>query len=206
MRHGDIWRGIDLLAQKHGLSASGLAKRAGLDPTAFNPSKRRHRDGRPRWLSTESLARVLDAVGEDLSAFAALMTGRAAAALPLVTQEALAAADDLARLGEASAAEAPRVNLLSDAAAATCFVVEMTSDAFAPIYARGDRLVLTSGTPLKAGDRVIAKRHGEALLLGAVHLQATGEVELRGLLHDGDVTSVDARKTDWIARILWASP
>ena len=38
----------DTLAAENGLSASGLAKRSGLDPTTFNPSKRRMPDGDPR--------------------------------------------------------------------------------------------------------------------------------------------------------------
>ena len=40
LRHKDIWRAIDRLAEKHGLSPSGLARRSGLDPTTFNKSKR----------------------------------------------------------------------------------------------------------------------------------------------------------------------
>src|SRR5215217_7288794 len=58
MRHDDIWRAIDALAAEHGLSASGLARRAGLDATAFNPSKRIGGDGRARWPSTESMEPV----------------------------------------------------------------------------------------------------------------------------------------------------
>ena len=46
MKHEDIWRAIDTLAAENGLSASGLAKRSGLDPTTFNPSKRCMPDGR----------------------------------------------------------------------------------------------------------------------------------------------------------------
>lgn len=61
--HADIWSLIDTLAARHGLSPSGLAKKAGLDPTTFNKSKRFSADGRPRWPSTESLAKVLDATG-----------------------------------------------------------------------------------------------------------------------------------------------
>ena len=61
MRHDDIWRALDALAAEHGLSASGLARKAGLDPTAFNPSKRIGADGRARWPSTESVAKVLNA-------------------------------------------------------------------------------------------------------------------------------------------------
>ncbi len=53
LSHERVWAAIDALAERHSLSASGLAKRAGLDSTAFNKSKRRSNDGRPRWPSTE---------------------------------------------------------------------------------------------------------------------------------------------------------
>src|SRR3712207_799898 len=75
MRHDDIWRAIDALAAEHGLSASGLARRAGLDATAFNPSKRIGGGGRARWPSPESVARVLAATGTGIAAFASLVTG-----------------------------------------------------------------------------------------------------------------------------------
>ena len=75
MRHDDIWRAIDALAAENGLSASGLARRAGLDATAFNPSKRIGGDGRARWPSTESVAKVLAATGTGIEAFASLVTG-----------------------------------------------------------------------------------------------------------------------------------
>src|SRR5271155_4913347 len=75
MKHDDIWRALDTLAAENGLSASGLAKRAGLDPTTFNPSKRRMPDGRARWPSTESLAKGLNATGAELEGFTALVTG-----------------------------------------------------------------------------------------------------------------------------------
>src|SRR5262249_372910 len=74
MKHDDIWRALDTLAAENGLSASGLARRAGLDPTTFNPSKRRMQDGRARWPSTESVAKVLEATGASLEAFTALVS------------------------------------------------------------------------------------------------------------------------------------
>src|SRR5688500_1205906 len=80
VRHDDIWRAIDALAAENGLSASGLARKAGLDPTAFNPSKRIGGDGRARWPSTESINKVLAAVSSSWNAFAALVGG--AQALP----------------------------------------------------------------------------------------------------------------------------
>lgn len=72
MTHSDVWRAIDLLAAQNGLSTSELARRAGLDQTAFAESKRR-RDGRSRWPSTESLSRILQATDSSISQFSALL-------------------------------------------------------------------------------------------------------------------------------------
>lgn len=80
MRHEDIWRAIDTLAAERGLSASGLARRAGLDATTFNQSKRATPDGRARWPSTESVSKVLGATDATLEEFASLVSG--ARALP----------------------------------------------------------------------------------------------------------------------------
>lgn len=72
LTHDTIWQALDKLAQSRGYSPSGLAKKAGLDPTTFNKSKRRSADGKPRWPSTESLAKVLDVTGASLSEFVGL--------------------------------------------------------------------------------------------------------------------------------------
>src|SRR3546814_15377837 len=81
LRHADIWKAIDRLAAKHGLSASGLARRAGLDPTTFNKSKRVGPDGRLRWPSTESVSKILEATGEPMGGFLALIGERARSGL-----------------------------------------------------------------------------------------------------------------------------
>lgn len=60
LSHASIWKAIDALASRHDISPSGLAKLAGLDPTTFNPSKRFKPNGKPRWPSTESIAKILD--------------------------------------------------------------------------------------------------------------------------------------------------
>lgn len=70
LTHAWIWAALDQLAANHNLSPSGLARLAGLDPTAFNRSKRVTGEGRLRWPSTESLAKVLDATGTSLNDFA----------------------------------------------------------------------------------------------------------------------------------------
>jgi len=51
LTHNQIWTAIDRLAARAKLSPSGLAKKAGLDPTTFNKSKRVTPEGRQRWPS-----------------------------------------------------------------------------------------------------------------------------------------------------------
>ena len=64
MTHSGMWNAIDKLAEKLGLSCSGLAKECNLDPTTFNKSKRWSRDGKPRWLSMNTVAKVIEVAGE----------------------------------------------------------------------------------------------------------------------------------------------
>ena len=79
LSHDRIWTAIDTLAERNGLTASGLARRAGLDPTSFNKSKRHGADGRDRWPSTESLSKVLGATGSSLDEFIGLIDKTASA-------------------------------------------------------------------------------------------------------------------------------
>lgn len=57
--HAALWDTISHIAKNNGTSCSGLARRCGLDATSFNHSKRFSAQGQPRWISTETLAKVL---------------------------------------------------------------------------------------------------------------------------------------------------
>src|SRR5581483_5447315 len=74
LTHHQIWSAIDRLAERNDLSPSGLAKKAGLDPTTFNKSKRVTPEGRDRWPSTESIAKALQATSTKVDAFVKLIT------------------------------------------------------------------------------------------------------------------------------------
>lgn len=205
MQHGDIWRGIDLLARKHGLTPSGLARRAGLDATTFNKSKRLPKDGRPRWPSTESLARVLAAVETDFDEFAALVSGRRSVSLPLVAEEALNHTNAAQHL-EMADKTSEHVHLPGNGANESCFVVELTSDAFAPSYQIGDRLIVALDAQVRAGDRVLAKPRGETVVIGALEgiPGSSGQLTLRPMTAHA-IEPVGVADLEWTARILWAS-
>jgi len=71
--HQQLWDALDRVAELNQLSPSALAKKAGLDATSFNKSKRLTPEGRLRWPSTETLAKVLAAVNMDFASFAILV-------------------------------------------------------------------------------------------------------------------------------------
>src|SRR5580704_544411 len=86
LTHEQIWTALDRLAERAGWSASGLARRSGLDPTTFNKSKRITPDGRERWPSTESVAKALAATSHSIDSFVALIGDgtRSAQSVPLL--------------------------------------------------------------------------------------------------------------------------
>ncbi len=204
MRHGDIWKAIDALASRNGLTASGLARRAGLDPTAFNPSKRTAADGSPRWLSTESLARVLDAVGATLEDFAALAEGRAGGKAPLLGF-AKAGNDgyfDDAGFPVGDGWEEVRFPGLG---AETVYALQIAGDSMEPVYRAGDRIVVAPGLPCRRHDRVVAKTKDGEILAKELGRANTRTVELISLNPAYPPRVIPRSELAWMARILWAS-
>lgn len=204
MRHTDIWKGIDTLAERHGLSPSGLARRAGLDPTAFNKSKRMTADGSPRWLSTESLAKVLGAVNASLEDFAALAEGRQGHTAPLLGF-AKAGSDgyfDDAGFPIGNGWEEVRFPGLETE---TVYALEITGDSMEPVYRSGDRIVVAPGVPVRRGDRVVARTRNGEVLAKVLGRQTERTIELISLNANYPPRELLRADLHWMGRILWAS-
>lgn len=205
MDHGSIWRAIDALAARQGLSASGLARAAGLDPTTFNKSKRAAPDGRPRWPSTESIARVLSASDTSWDAFAALLSGAAASgrAIPVVGMARAGADGFFDESGfPVGADETVR---FPDLGEAPVYALEIAGDSMEPMYRAGDIVIVQPGAAVRRGDRVVVRtRAGEVMakVLGRRNEQI---VELHSLNPAHPVRKLSTSEIDWVARIVWAS-
>lgn len=206
MQHGQIWRAIDALAQRKGLTASGLARAAGLDPTTFNRSKRQTPDGRPRWPSTESIARALLAASATMDDFAALMDGRpegAGRSIPIVGMARAGADGFFDDNGfPVGAAETVRFPGLGED---RVYALEIAGDSMEPTYRPGDVVIVQPGAAARRGDRVVVRtRNGEVMakVLGRRNDQS---VELLSLNPAYPPRQLPAGELDWIARILWAS-
>lgn len=204
MRHTELWKAVDLLAERHGLSPSGLARRAGLDATAFNKSKRVMSDGSPRWLSTESLMKALGAVGVSLEDFAALAEGRQGHTARLLGF-AKAGNDgyfDDAGFPVGDGWEEVRFPGLGNE---TVYALEVTGDSMEPVYRNGDRIVIAPGAAVRRGDRVVARTRDGEVLAKVLGRQTERSVELLSLNPAYAPREVPRANLSWMARILWAS-
>ena len=170
------------------MSPSGLARRAGLDPTTFNPSKRRMPDGRARWPSTESLAKALDAAGATMENFANLVLGHqaivttrpAARRIPLIGM-AQAGSDGFFGDGGYPAGAGWDEVGIPEVGDPHAYALEIAGDTMEPVYRDGDMIVVSPSAPIRRGDRVVVRtQRGEAMAKQLVRRSAR-RIELRSL-------------------------
>ena len=217
--HDRIWIAIDRLAAKHQLTPSGLARRAGLDPTAFNKSKRIGADGRLRWPSTESVSKVLEATGATLDEFLAFVADKPAISSlpdgPFPPQ-----IDSIPLLGFAQAGSGGYFDdsgfpagegwdivdfpTASDRRAGV-YALEVQGESMMPVYREGDVLIVEPGAQIRRGDRVVVKTRDGEVMAKVLVRQTPRSLELMSLNPEHANRTLETRDVDWIARIIWAS-
>ena len=207
LTHAQIWNALDRLAVRTGLSASGLAKKAGLDPTTFNRSKRITPDGRPRWPSTESVAKALAATNTTVDTFVRLITD---------SKDAPAQTVPLIGLGQAGGGgyfddsgfpvgkgwdeiSLPAVN---DEHA---YALEISGDSMLPAYRDGDIIIVSPGAPVRRGDRVVVKNKKGEVMVKELKRRTSKSLELASINAAHPDRTIPMAEVVWIARILWAS-
>ena len=211
MKHDDIWRALDTLAAEYGLSASGLAKKAGLDATTFNPSKRRMPDGRARWPSTESLAKVLDATGASLELFTSLVTGSATVTtarpprrIPLLGLAQAGGNGFFDDAGFPVGGSWDEVSLpeIGDPHA---YALEISGDSMEPVFRDGDMVVISPAAPIRRGDRVVLRTAAGEVMAKQLARRSAKRIELKSLNPEHRDRSFDLMEVAWMHRVIWAS-
>jgi phage repressor protein C with HTH and peptisase S24 domain len=207
LTHAQIWTGIDRLAARAGLSPSGLAKRAGLDPTTFNKSKRVTLSGRERWPSTESVSKSLAATGTSLDQFVALMTDSArqgARKLPVI---GFAEASDSGLFDERGFPIGDGWDEIGFAAVEDehAYGLEISGDAMLPAYRDGTVIIVSPAASVRRGDRVVVRTgHGE--MMAKELKRKTGKAfELKSFNPNQADRILPVEDVLWAARIVWAS-
>lgn len=195
--HDEIWAAIDRLADTRGLSASGLARQAGLDPTAFNKSKRISPNGKPRWPSTESLSKILAVTNCTMSDLLALMNQGGAAAKPV-------------RMLSFTHVKAGKINekpvssfMAAIQADNESFAITIEDNSLHPLFGEGSVLIVDPSAKLKAEDRALIYSRKNGLQSGIV--QSAQKRALNILLADDAFAASEFVENDleWTARILW---
>lgn len=214
MKHEDVWRALDTLAAENGLSASGLAKRSGLDPTSFNPSKRRMGDGRFRWPSTESIAKVLDSTGASLEDFTALVSGARALAtgsksgngrrVPLIGFAQAGGEGYFDDAGFPVGGAWDEIGL-PEIADPNAYALEISGESMEPVYRDGDIVVVSPSAPVRRGDRVVLRTQEGEVMAKQLARRSARRVELRSLNPDYPDRLFDLTEVAWLHRIVWAS-
>ena len=205
LTHDQIWTALDRLAGRAGLSASGLAKKSGLDPTTFNKSKRITPDGRERWPSTESVAKALAATNSSVEAFVQLIgdSARTVQAVPLLSLAQAASGGQFDDHGHPTGKGLDEVSLpaVNDEHA---YALEISGDQMKPVYRDGDVIVVSPATPIRRGDRVVVKARAGEVMVKELKRRTAKTLELQSLNPAQADRTLAASDVEWIARIVWA--
>ena len=206
LTHDQIWGAMDRLAERAGLSASGLAKKAGLDPTTFNKSKRITVEGRPRWPSTESVAKALAATNVSIDTFVQLIEDapRTVQSVPLLGLAQAGAGGYFPDGGFPAGKGWDEVGLpaVNDEHA---YALEISGDSMKPAYRDGDVIVVSPGAQIRKGDRVVVKTKDGEIMVKELKRRTSRTLELQSLNPNHVDRVLPASDVEWIARILWAS-
>ena len=206
LTHDQIWMALDRLAERAGLSPSGLAKKSGLDPTTFNKSKRTTPDGRARWPSTESVSKALAATNISLGTFIGFIedTAQTVQSVPLLGFAEAGSGGCFDDGGFPVGKGWDQVGLPA-ATDEHVYALEISGDQLRPVYRDVDVVVVSPATPIRRGDRVVVKTSGGEVMVKELKRRTTKTLDLQTLNPAHVDRTLNADDVEWIARIVWVS-
>lgn len=222
LSHGQIWQAIETLANEHDLSPSGLARLAGLDPTSFNKSKRTSSDGRLRWPSTESMAKILQATGTSFDDFAKMAIDEGNLDYTNLKQMSPMPQNGVPLLGFAQAGAGgffddagfpqgqgwDEIDFPTGALSkngAHIYALEVHGESMMPLYRDGDILIIEPSTTLRKNDRVVVRTKEGEVMAKILSRISAHMIELLSLNPEHPSRQFDRSDIEWTARIIWAS-
>jgi phage repressor protein C with HTH and peptisase S24 domain len=217
LSHERIWAAIDALAETKKLSPSRLAREAGLDPTSFNKSKRFTGAGRPRWPSTESIAKALRATGITLADFIALVEDRPLNAVEIQTRFkpgvrnvpllGLAQAGVGGFFDDGGFPAGHGWDQISFPATDDdmIYALEVSGNSMEPLYREGDIIILQPGANIRRNDRIVVRTNDGEVMAKELVRKTASVIELKSLNPEHADLKIPLDAIDWVARIVWAS-
>ena len=208
--HADIWNALDHLAEMNGLSTSGMARRAGLDPTAFNRSKRVGANGKQRWPSTESLAKVLESLGisfEDFGHIARHKRLRRRTVFVIGAAQAGSEGffDDAGFPCGTGWDEITLPGLAAERVDENLYALEIAGDSMAPAYRPGDKILVSPNSHSRRGDRIVLKTRAGEVMAKELGRSTERDIEVISLNPEHPTRLLAKKDVEWIARIMWVT-
>lgn len=207
LTHPQIWAALDRLAERYGLSASGLARKAGLDATSFNRSKRISPDGRHRWPSTESISKVLNATGASLPEFMQLIQPvpePPRATIPLIGLAQAGAGRLFTEDGMPTGGAGWEEVEFPDLTGEKFYAIEVSGDSMRPLYRDGDVLIVSPTASVRKGDRVVVRTNDGEVMAKEVRRRTAKNIELLSLNPEHEDRVLALKDLAWMARVMWA--
>lgn len=206
-----FWHTLDVLARERGFTPSALARAAGLDATALNPSRRVGANGAMRWPSLPTLLRVLEVLQVPLAVFARSVAGERlnpaaqaegagllrTLAYSMLQQTGVFDQNGLP-CGPVWVQEASPGQWWGEPDA---YVVRVDTDGMEPVVRDGGAVVVVPSLPLREGDRVLMHGPGREPVMGLMLDVQDGPAvcSFRG----GEVHVPPAREGEaWLHRIV----
>ena len=204
MQYEQVWDAVDKLAKLHGLSPSGLAKKAGLDATTFNKSKRTRNNGKQRWPSLDSINKILEACNISFEQFYQLIDEDLAikpAGIPFITYSELAKNYhiDASKLvtDKWEKAQFPDGTL-------NLYAINLDTSEFEPMYRKGNTLIATKDPEIRKADRVIVLLNNKNIIIKEFKHRTTSAIVFADLLNPNHEIQVKINEIKLINRIVWA--
>ena len=207
LSHERVWAAIDALASRHGMTASGLARKAGLDATSFNKSKRVSPEGRERWPSTESISKILKATGATLEDFLRLVEPSGSlrrSMIPLIGMEEAKSGKVFNEEGMPNEGPGWDEIAFPDFGQEKVFALEVTGDGLGPLYRDGDILIVSPTASTRKGDRIVVCTTSGQILAQELRRRSAKTLEMMSLAKDQEDHVIPAEEISWSARIMWA--
>lgn len=178
-----VWQVLDALGRERGFTPSALARAAGLDATALNPSRRVVAGGGMRWPSLPTLLGVLDVLQVPLAVFARHVAGEEVGHAHAEARAGTLRVLPYSMLGQEG---------VFDQNGLPCgpvwgwenspgqwwtepdtYVVRVDTDAMEPVVRDGGSVVVAPSLPLREGDRVLLHAPARAPVMGLL-MEARG--------------------------------
>jgi phage repressor protein C with HTH and peptisase S24 domain len=172
-------------------------------------------DGRPRWPSTESLAKVLEATGASLDAFAQLVSGARALSstaspppanrrIPLIGLVQAGSGGFFDDGGYPVGGGWDEVSL-PEIADPNAYALEISGDSMEPVFRDGDMVIVSPAAPIRRKDRVVVRTSRGEVMAKQLARRSARRVELQSLNPAHPDYSFELGEIAWIHRIIWAS-